>query len=108
MPPCVKLGTSLVANYPQIGGIIGSVLLTKPLYVKLAALLVANYPQMPPFVKLVALLVAHYCMLSANSAITDINKTSMLLLTITLLWKFNLGSHRFPWCRAHLNTTQST
>jgi hypothetical protein len=47
-------------------------------------------------------------MLSANSAITDINKTSMLLLTITLLWKFNLGSHRFPWCRAHLNTTQST
>jgi hypothetical protein len=52
---------------------------------KLAALLVANSPQMPPCMKLMTLLGAHYFMLSTNSAITDINKTSILLLVPQVL-----------------------
>ena len=74
----------LVANYPQM-----------PLFVKLAALLGANYPQMPPYMKLGTFLVAHYCMLSANSAITDINKTSMLPIRRPLLLTMSINGNFF-------------
>ena len=67
-------GCALSASAPvcKIGSISGSKSSTNAPCAELVALLVASYPHMPPCMKLGKLLVAHYCMLSANSAITDI------------------------------------
>jgi hypothetical protein len=89
------LAALLVANYSQM----------LP-FMKVAALLVANYPQMPLCMKSAAFLVAHYCMLSANSAITEFNKTSMLLLLPQVLLSIATKPPLHPFSQAHQHSSR--